>query len=56
MNYIFKKKDKPENVIQLIDQMEILKIEKPQNQIDYIHELNILVLETNHFLNKSLKM
>ena len=35
----------PENEIQVVDQMEILKAPKPDNEIDYIDELEILRTE-----------
>ena len=37
--------NRPEIEIQIVDQMEILKIYKPDNEIEYIEELNIPRLE-----------
>ena len=34
--------DKPDNEIQLIDQMEILRTARPLNEVDYIDEIQIL--------------
>ena len=34
--------NKPENEIQIIDQMEILKEQKPENQIEYIDSIELV--------------